>query len=91
MLSRSDLPHARHVGDAVVLLLLVLVALSTRLVVHYADSVAPSSFLFSLTMYAVELSGLVAAVAICLTAVLIGERVVVAAYRDLISDVRKKE
>ena len=73
------------------LLLLVLVGLSTRLVVHYAESIAPSSFLFSLTMYAVEFSGLVAAAAIFLTAALIAARVVVAAFRELVSDLREKE
>lgn len=83
--------HLRHVGAAIVLLLLVLVGLSTRLVVHYADSVAPSSLLFSLTIYVVEFSGLIAAVAICITAALIAARVVLAAYRELVSDARKEE
>ena len=91
MVSRLALPHVRHVGDAVVLLLLVLVGLSTRLVVHYADAIAPSSLLFSLTMYLVEFSGLIAAAAICLTAALLAARGALAAYRELLSDVRKRE
>ncbi|MCH7580283.1 MAG: hypothetical protein IIB22_08575 [Chloroflexi bacterium] len=58
---------------------------------HYADAIAPSSLLFSLTMYLVEFSGLIAAAAICLTAALLAARVALAAYRELLSDVRKRE